>query len=195
MSDTAPEAVFDYRIPLTGPDAPANAWQEASRYHVWSARHPAGGAHYGIVEHLPEGVVRIPARDRLMHVIPAGRLHRIEHAFGFWRICGADTVYIKSPYEGGFAYLMMVGTGSTEYTVDTLRWLCNGCGRPLREADVPTRRVRLNGLVKRALDEVRAFNAGAAARTCPGCRTVHPESYGFEPAFDDDVERAARAAW
>jgi len=195
MSNTAPEAVFDYRIPLTGPEAPANAWQEASRYHVWSARHPADAPHYDVVEVLPEGVVRIPGRERLMHIIPAGRPHRIEHAFGFWRICGADAVYIKSIYDGGFAYLMMVGTGSAEYTADTLRWTCGGCGRVLREVEVPTHRVRLHGLVKRALDEVRAFNADASARTCPDCRTVHPQSYGFEPTLDDDAEHAARAAW
>lgn len=193
MEKTA--AVFDYRIPLTGPEAPPNAWQEASRYHVWSARHPAGANPYDVVEQLPEGVVRIPGRERLMHIIPAGRLHRVEHAFGFWRICGADTVYIKSVYDGGFAYLMMVGTGSPEYAADVLRWVCGGCGRPLHEIEVPTRRVRLDGLVKRALDAVRAFNADENLRTCASCQTVHPLSYGFEPALDDDAERTARAAW
>jgi len=187
--------VFDYRIPLTGPEAPAPAWQEASRYHVWSARHPAGTALYDVIEQLPEGIVRIPSRERLMHIIPAGRLYRIEHAFGFWRICGADSVYVKSAYDGGYAYLMMVGTASPEYKTDLLRWICNGCGRQLRAAEIPTRRVRLRGLVERALDEVRAFNADTSSRTCPSCRTIHPHSYGFEPALDSDVERAARGEW
>ncbi len=194
MPNTA-KAVFDYRIPLTGPDAPVPAWQEASRYHVWSARHPGGTASYDIIEALPEGVVRIPDRDRLMHIIPAGRLHRIEHAFGFWRICGADSVYIKSSYDGGFAYLMMVGTASPDYTSDLLYWICSGCGRHLRQAEIPTRSVHLRGLVKRALDEVRIFSADAGLRTCPSCRTVHPHSYGFEPALDNEVERKARAQW
>jgi hypothetical protein len=195
MSNTAPEAVFDFRIPLTGPSAPPLAWQEASRYHVWSARHPAGSKPYDIIEQLPEGVVRIPGRERLMHIIPAGRLHRIEHAFGFWRICGADTVHIKSAYDGGYAYLMMIGTASPEYKTDVLRWICNGCGNQLREAEIPTRRVRMRGLVARALDEVRAFNADESIRTCSSCQTVHPKSYGFEPTLDSDIERGARAAW
>lgn len=188
-------AVFDYRIPLTGADAPAFAWQEASRYHVWSARHPGGAAPHDIIEVLPEGVVRIPGRDRLMHIIPAGRLHRIEHAFGFWRICGADSVYIKSSYDGGFAYLLMVGTASPDYTSDVLRWICNGCGRHLRQVEIPTRSVHLRGLVKRTLDEVRSFNDDAGSRTCPSCAVAHPRSYGFEPALDNDAERAARAEW
>ena len=195
MSPTAQAAVFDYRIPLTGSEAPAVAWQEASRYHVWSARHAPEAAPHDVIEQLPEGTVRIPSRERIMHIIPAGRLYRVEGAFGFWRGCGADSVYIKSAYEGGFAYLMMLGTASPEYTSDVLKWICNGCGAALREAEIPTRRVRLRGLIARALDEVRAFNADAGARTCPACRTIHPPSYGFEPALDDDVERAARADW
>lgn len=130
-----------------------------------------------------------------MHIIPAGRLHRIEHAFGFWRICGADSVYIKSSYDGGFAYLMMVGTASPDYTSDLLHWICGACGEHLRRAEIPTRSVRLQGLVKRTLDEVRAFNGDESLRTCPSCKALHPRSYGFEPALDNDTERKARAEW
>src|ERR1019366_7672643 len=106
-----------------------------------------------------------------------------------------DCVYIKSVYDGGYAYLMMIGTASPEYTTDVLRWICNGCGHQLREAEIPTRRVRMRGLVERALAEVRTFNADASGRTCPSCQTVHPLSYGFEPTLDSDIERDARAAW
>jgi hypothetical protein len=190
---TAP--VSNYRIPIVGPEAPETAWQEASRNHVWSARHAADAPFPTISEATDEGIVQLPKRDRVFHVIRAGTLHRIAHGFGFWRVCGADATYIGSSYEGGYAHLMLIGLHYSGYKTDTLRWLCPGCGAALREVEVPTRRIRLAGLIETALAQVRSFNADESARTCTACGTRHPHSYGFEPAHDDDVERAARASW
>jgi len=194
MSGTA-EPVTNYRIPLVGPEAPARGWQEASRNYIWSARHPAGAARLNVVELLPEGVVRLPERDRIFHVVPAGRSHRIEHGFGFWRSCGADALYVASNYEDGVVYMMVISTAPASYTVDRLHWTCLSCGAPLHEVEIPTRRVHLRGLNERALAAVRAFNTDTALRTCAACGTVHPLAYGFEPEDDDDAERAAREAW
>jgi hypothetical protein len=194
MSKTT-EPITSYRIPLVGPEAPALAWQEASRNQIWSARRTADAALMGMVEVLPEGRLRIPDRDRIFHIVPAGRPHRVEHAFGFWRSCGADVMYVKSVYEAGVAYMMVVSTAAEAYTADALSWACLKCGTELRSLDIPTRRLRLRGLLERSLTAVREFNAEAAARTCASCSTVHPLAYGFEPAEDNDEERAARALW
>ena len=187
--------VSNYRIPIVGPEAPATAWQEASRNHVWSARHAPDAPFPTLFEALDEGIVQLPKRDRIFHVIPAGRMHRIAHGIGFWRVCGADATYIGSAYEGGYAHLMIVGLHYSGYKTDTLRWLCPECAAPVHEAEVPTRRIHLKGLIETALAQVRSFNADDALRTCKACGTLHPHSYGFEPAQDNDVERAARANW
>jgi len=189
------QPVANYRIPLIGAQAPERAWQEASRNYIWSARHAADAMPHGVVELLPEGVVRLPERARMFHVVPPGRPHRIEHGFGFWRVCGSDALYISSDYDGGRAYLMVISTAPQAYQTDTLRWTCMGCGADLHSAEIPTRRIHLKGLIERTLAEVRAFNAGVSARTCGSCGAVHPLTYGFEPADDNDAERAARAAW
>ncbi len=192
---TKSEPVTNHRIPLVGPEAPDRAWQEASRNYIWSARHPRGASRYGIVELLPEGVVRLPDRGRMFHVIPAGRAFRIEHGFGFWRTCGADALYIASDYDEGVAYMMVISTAPESYSTDTLHWTCPGCGAALHSVDVPTRRIHLTGLNERALAAVRAFNADTALRTCAKCAAVHPPAYGFEPGDDNDEERSARAGW
>jgi len=189
------EPIMNYRIPLVGPEAPARAWQQVSRNQIWSARHPADAAPFGVVERLPEGAVRLPDRERLFHIIPTGRPHRIEHAFGFWRTCGADALYIKSRYEAGVAYMMVISTAPQAYTSDTLSWTCPSCGHELRTVEIPTQRVRLRGLLERSLAAVRAFNADLTERTCPACGTVHPLAYAFEPEEDNDEERAAREHW
>jgi hypothetical protein len=192
---TQQDPVTNYRIPLIGSEAPKRAWQEASRNYIWSARHPAGAVRLGIVELLPEGVVRLPERERVFHVVPAGRPHRIEHAFGFWRTCGADALYVASNYEAGVVYMMVISTAPTTYQVDTLHWTCLGCGGALQSVEIPTRRVHLRGLTERSLAAVRAFNADPAGRTCASCGALHPLAYGFEPDDDNDEERAARANW
>jgi hypothetical protein len=189
------EPITNYRIPLVGAEAPVRAWQEASRNQIWSARHPAGAASLAVVEVLPEGRVRLPERDRMFHIIPTGRPHRIEHAFGFWRTCGADALYVKTPYEAGVAYMLVISTAAESYQSDTLSWACLGCGHELSTLEIPTRRLHLRGLLERSLAAVRAFNADAAARTCAACGAVHPLAYGLEPEDDNDAERAARAEW
>lgn len=194
MSGTT-EAITHYRIPLTGPEAPQRAWQEANHNQVWSARHAAGDVPFAVLEVLPEGVVRLPERERTFHVIPAGRMHRVERAFGFWRTIGADALYIKSPYENTFVYMMVVNAAADAYTTDTLTWTCPACGHLLRSVDLPTRRLHWSGLLERSLAEVRAFNDDAGARTCTACAAVHPLAYGFEPEDDSEKERAARALW
>lgn len=188
---TAP--ISNYRIPLVDPNATGPTWQEASRNFIWTARHAAGETPYDVALFLPEGVVRLPDRERMFHVIPTGRAHRIEHGFGFWRVCGSDALFIKSVYEDGVAYMMVISTSPSAYTSDILRWSCVQCGATIREIEVPTRRVHLRGLLERALNEVRSFNA--TDRACPSCATVQPLSYGFDPAADTEEERAARSAW
>jgi hypothetical protein len=185
----------NFRIPIAGAEPGASAWHAANQNHVWSGRQVAGAPRFDVVERLPEGIVRLPERERVFHIIPAGRPYRVEHAFGFWRTCGADTLYIRSPYEGGSVATLIVSTANRTYRSDRLAWTCPACGRELRALEVPTRRVRLAGLLARALADVRAFNSDAAARTCSDCGAVHPISYGFESASDNDEERAARADW
>jgi hypothetical protein len=187
--------ITNYRIPLVGPDAPARHWQEVSRNQIWSARYPADAAPLSVIERLPEGVLRLPDRERVFHIIPAGRPHRIEHAFGFWRTCGADALYIRSGYEAGVAYMLVVSTAAEDYRSDTIGWTCASCGHELRSVEIPTRRLHLRGLLERSLAAVRAFNSDATERMCPSCGTVHPVAYGFEPEEDADDERAARAGW
>jgi len=192
---TSSEAILNYRIPLVGPEAPARAWQEVSRNQIWSARHPASDPPFGVIERFPEGAVRLPDRERTFHIIPAGRSHHIEHGFGFWRTCGADALYIKSAFEGGMVYMMVVSTAAEAYVSDTIGWSCLTCGRALQTLEIPTRRIHLRGLLERSLAAVRDFNASVTARTCSECGTLHPLAYGFEPEEDTVEERAARSGW
>lgn len=187
--------IQNFRIPIAGADPGHSTWHTANQNFVWSGRQSADSPAFDVVERLPEGIVRLPERNRVFHVIPAGRPFRVEHAFGFWRTCGADTLYIRSAFEDGFVATMIVSTANRTYRSDRLVWACRACGHELRSLDVPTRRVHLAGLLERALAAVRAFNADAAARTCPSCGDVHPLSYGFESGGDDEAERTARATW
>lgn len=185
--------VLDDEVPLAEAD-PRGQWTRAGQNYVWSRFVPAGGVRIEVFERFDEGIVRVPVVDRAVHVIPTGRPYRLEHVYGFWRATEADTVYLRTPAPGGDAYMLITGTSYDSYTKDRIFWSCTACAHEIGPFTIP-KSSGLNGLLTRTATAVRAFNADPAARTCPGCGTVHPAAYGMDVAADDDVEAAARRSW
>lgn len=173
---------------------PNGQWKKAGENYVWSRCVPPGGPELDLFERFDEGVVRVPVVERAVHVIPTGRPYRLAHVYGFWRMTGADTMYVRSPAPGGAAYMLLTGTSYDTYTEDRVFWACPKCGRELSGVAIP-KRMGLGGLLAQTAKAVRVFNADAAARTCPGCGTLHPPAYAMEPEADDEIEAAGRLAW
>jgi hypothetical protein len=171
------------------------AWQEPSRYQVWTNRYPLSEAPLSIIERREGNVFRVPEAVRVMHRIPAFTPYHVEHFFGFWRSTGGDTIFIRAEVEGFAYYTLIIGTHGTGFGTETIAWFCPKCGAELRSLTFDLKRYGLPKFLNFALEAVREFNVSATARTCAGCGNVHPISYGMYPQNDDELEKEARAAW
>jgi hypothetical protein len=185
--------VLDDGAPMGNAD-PNGQWKKAGQNYVWSRFVPDGGPELALFERFDEDVVRVPVVERALHVIATGRPYRLAHVYGFWRVTGADTLFVRSPAPGGAAYMLLTGTSYGTYTEDRVFWACPQCARELSAVTIP-KSAGLNGLLTQTAKAVRAFNADAVLRTCPGCGAVHPAAYATQPADDDPVEAAGRQVW
>lgn len=172
-----------------------SGWNEASRYQIWTRSYPLGAPELTMLELRPAGLIAIPGRARLFHVVPAGVPYRVKHLFGFYRISESDTMFLRVENADSVAYTMIVGTHAPEYTADVYAWFCPDCGAELRKVPFETRRFGTARYWSGATARAREFNADLAARRCANCGGVHPVSYGFDETQDTPDEAAARAAW
>ena len=187
------EPVLNYDLPLDEAAA-EGAWHQASRYSVWIGRQAGDDPPYHVLERHPEGLVRLPARPRMMRLIPAGTPFRIAHLFAPFRASDADMIYVRAAMEEG-VYHTLLAASSRAVKEDRLIWFCPGCGEEMERKTFSTAREGLIAFWPFMLEEVRAFNRDPARQTCRACGHRHPVCYGFDAKLDQADEAAARTAW
>ena len=171
-------------------------WILHGEYSIWSGARKPGEAPYLIHEWRDNGVLPIPpaATHAVMHRIPAGTPFEVTHLFGFWIEVDVDTVWIDAPGAGGQHYALIVGGAQGKPGEAACLWVCPKCAVRFASAEFAVPHQRFERFLEFAQDRMRAFNAQPQLRTCPGCGTVHPPSYGFDRNLDSDEERQARQA-
>jgi len=185
------DAVISHRLAMGQGDG----WHDASRYQIWTKSFDAALPDPAFFERRPEGLIAIPSRPRLFHVAPAEIPYRIKHLFGFYRISGSDTIFIRVQNESSISLTLIVGTHAQTFGTDFYAWFCPQCGRELARVPFQTKRFGMAAYWSEAAARVREFNSSDARRIWPSCTAEHPIAYGFEPDADTPEERAAREAW
>jgi hypothetical protein len=184
-----------YNIPLKGQVENYGDWQETPDYFCWSGRFAIGDEPLSIWEKVENGVVRIPDRPAMLHIIPAGRPHHIDHLFGYWHLCEADKFFVRKEHGDQVYYAIVVGGMKSAYRHDTIAWLCPQCGTQLESYALDTGARRWNRFLDEQLQLVRQFNEQDERRKCRNCGAVHPRAYGLQPASDSSSEAEMRALW
>jgi len=182
---------YDFRLEEA---AAEGAWHQASRYSIWVGRQGADDPPYQVLERHPEGLVRLPARPRMMRLIPAGTPFRIAHLFAPFRSSDADMIYIRAAMERDIYHTLLAATGR-DVKEDCLVWFCPGCGYEMERKVFPTAREGLIAFWPFMLEEVRAFNRTPDRQSCEACGQRHPLCYGFDAKLDVADEAVARKAW
>jgi predicted RNA-binding Zn-ribbon protein involved in translation (DUF1610 family) len=172
--------------------AAAGGWQSANNYCMWVGLQPPDAPPYQVLVRPEQKILYLPLKPRMMHLIPAGCPYRVTHRFAPWRICDADTIYLRVVEPEG-VYTALLTALSQPVKQDHLLWLCPFCGHEIGREPFDTRRNGLIAFWQFQLARVREFNA--APKSCPSCGKAHPLGYGFEPGQDTAEEQAARAAW
>jgi rubredoxin len=187
------EPILNYDFPLDAVAAEGN-WHQANRYSVWVGRQAKSDPPYEVIEHHPQGAVRLPLRPRLMRLIPAGTPFRVTHLFAPYRASDADMIYIRAAMEEGVYHTLLAAT-SNEVKQDHVVWFCPHCGAEMGRETFDPRRDGLIAFWPFMLEQLRAFNASPERRKCRACGKEHPECYGFDAKLDRPNEAAARAEW
>lgn len=187
------EPILNYDFPLREAAA-GGEWHQANRYSLWVGRQAPSDPPYEVVESHPQGLVRLPPKERLMRLIPAKTPFRIKHLFAPFRASDADMVYIRAAMEDGVFHTLL-GASSNEVREDAVVWICPHCGKEMRRTTFETRRHGLIAFWPFMLEQVRAFNASPAQQKCGACGERHPLCYGFDAKLDQTDEAAARAEW
>ena len=190
MSTSPQLPVLGFDFPL---DAP-NGWHQANRYLLYTGHFALDAPPIALQERVGSGIETVPMRDRQLSMVPAGTPHRPTHLSGFWRTSDADLIVLRAVLPEALYLCLYVSSGPTHHD-DRVCWYCNECGTALAPWTYNVERYGALRFWSKAIDHVRAFNAGAAQRTCPACGALHPMAYGFEAADDTDEERTARARW
>ena len=105
LMSVAPKLFMD--IPLQPFDGDFGTWQPTEDYFVWSACRSTDSLSLSVLELYEKGVVRVPDQVNIMHTIRAGIPHHIEHLFGYWRVCDADTLYFRTVQNTKVYYLLL----------------------------------------------------------------------------------------
>jgi rubredoxin len=171
------------------------AWQEAGLYWVWSGGIPLGAPPRAVLEKLEQEIVEFKAGGHLAHPIFAGKLHHINHLFGYWHESDADRIWLQVPRQQTVVHALVWGGKSGVHKRDRLLWFCPRCGERLADREIDTGKSGLEGFIAAQLDAVRQFNSAAEKRKCRSCGFVHPEAYGFHPQDDTAAEKASRERW
>ena len=165
-------------------------------YAIWCGHRKAGEPPLALYELHQEGVVPVRRQGNapVLHRVATGTPFYVAHLAGFWMNADTDAIWLESAQRGAAYYALMLGGVADAFTWNELLWVCRSCRAELARHRFHTHRHGFDRFLPFALEKVRAFNADAAARTCPKCAKVHPHAYGFHPDRDDALERAARAA-
>lgn len=186
----AAEPVLGYDFPLGGP----NGWHEANRYLLWTGHFAPDAPPVALQERLDGRSHTLPLRKRSLSLVPAGTPHRLTHLAGFWRTSEADLLVLRAELPEA-TYINLYVSSGPQHGTDRLCWYCAGCGAELAPWEHDVRRYGPLSFWRKLLEPVRAFNAGAASRTCARCAAVHRLAYGFDAGDDTPEEREARTAW
>ncbi|WP_321967876.1 cupin domain-containing protein [Burkholderia cepacia] len=175
----------------------ASEWHPAGGYVVWSTEKSQSYPSMNILELHDAGVVRIPDRPRILHVIPAGRAHHLMHGFGFWRRSSADLLFIRieEPEFLSTRYLMMVPLRAPIGYQEEIFWICPRCRSEIGNQQFRSQVGQFQEFWHLATDAVRMFNDSESTHTCDKCGEVHPLGYGIYPEKDSEAEAAARFVW
>jgi hypothetical protein len=192
---TSAKPTLYYDIPLKGLPGNYGEWQETADYFCWSGRFGAGDEPLGLWEKVEGGVVKIPDKPVMLHIIPAGRAHHIDHLFGYWHQCEADKFLVRKVHGDEVFYAIVVGGMKTAYRHDTIAWFCPNCGTELESHTLETGGRRWQKFLDEQLRLVRQFNEQDERRQCRKCSTVHPKAYGLQPDSDTPPEAEMRALW
>ncbi len=185
-----------YDIPLKGLPGKYGSWQETPDYYCWTGRFETTDKPLTIWEKVEGGVVKIPEKPALLHVIPAGRPHHIEHLFGYWHSCNADKFVVRKEQEDAVYYMIVLGGAKRDYSYDVVAWYCASCGSELPAgAKVDAGARNRPKFLDEQLRLVRQFNEQEDLRRCVKCGIVHPKAYGLLPEDDTPLERDQRATW
>jgi predicted RNA-binding Zn-ribbon protein involved in translation (DUF1610 family) len=187
------EPILNYDFPLREV-ATDGEWHQANRYSLWVGREAPNNAAYKVIESHPQGLVRLPLKERLMRLIPAKTPFRIKHLFAPFRASDADMIYIRAAMEDGVFHTLL-GATSKEVREDAVVWICPHCGAEMGRTVFETRRHGLIAFWPFMLDQVREFNASPERTKCGACGEIHPPCYGFDAKLDHANEAAARAEW
>jgi hypothetical protein len=171
-------------------------WEQHGEYAIWSGAPTPGDPPFVLHEWHDNRVLRIPraAAHPVLHRIAGGVPFEVAHLFGFWMSVDVDTAWVDHDGPDGQRCALMVGGAKGKPGEAQCLWICPKCGAPFERASFTIPHQRLERFLDFAQERVRAFNADAGLRTCPGCGAVHPPSYGFYAERDGDDERAARRA-
>lgn len=170
-------------------------WQHAGQYSVWTGSVQAGAPVPQVLEMRGDEIAAVAVRETMLHVIPAGRPHRLSHLFGFWRVSDGDTFVLLARDPAVTRFAFVAATSAPSYAKERLRFACPNCRRVLKALAFDARRLGFERYWDEALAEARAFSADAAGRRCSHCATLHPIAYGLNAQSDTPDERAARLAW
>ena len=184
-----------YDIALKHLDSPYGGWHESADYFCWSGRFAVTDKPLTVWEKVEGGVIKLPDKPVLMHIIPAGRPHHIEHLFGYWHSCDADKFFIRKVDGEQVYYVLVVGGTKALHRRDTIAWCCPQCGTEIDHHVVEGGAPKWNEFLVRQLDLVRRFNENESLRRCSSCGHVHPLCYGLRPEDDWALEREMRAIW
>jgi hypothetical protein len=187
------EPVLNYDFPLRE-IASDGAWHQANRYSLWVGKEVADDPAYEVIEAHPQGLVRLPLKERLMRLIPGKTPFRIKHLFAPFRATDADMIYIRAAMPDGVFHTLLAAS-SNEVREDAVVWICPHCGREMERVIFDTQRHGLIAFWPFMLDQLRAFNASPARQKCGACGKMHPACYGFDAKLDDANEAAARLEW
>lgn len=185
-----------YNIPLTGLPGNYGTWQETPDYYCWSGSFARTDKPLTIWEIVEGGVVKIPQKPAMLHIIPAGRPHHIDHLFGYWHTCNADKFIVRKEQQDSVHYMIVLGGAKRDYSYDVVAWYCASCGTELGGGE----RVEAGARNRpKFLDEqirlVRRFNDDESLRHCTKCGAIHPRAYGLLPEVDTPLERDLRTVW
>ncbi len=185
-----------YNIPLKGLAGNYGIWQETPDYYCWTGRFAQSDKPLTIWEKVEGGVVKIPDGQAVLHVIPAGRPHHIDHLFGYWHTCNADKFVVRKEQEDDVHYMIILGGAKRDYSYDIVAWYCPSCGTELGGgARVEAGARNRPKFLDEQLRLVRRFNEEESLRLCPSCGAIHPKAYGLLPEADTPHERELRAIW
>jgi hypothetical protein len=193
MNPSPPTLYLD--IPLKELPGNYGGWRETADYFCWSGRFAAGDPPLGLWEKVDGGVIRVPDKPVMLHIVPAGRAHHIDHLFGYWHLCEADKFFVRKVHGDEVFYALVVGGMKNAYRRDTIAWLCPSCGTELESHTLETGGRRWPKFLEEQLQLVRQFNEQEERRRCRHCGTLHPKAYGLQPENDTPGEAEMRRAW